>query len=187
MMTRLAPLIGAIQRFGRAEKAVAAVEFALILPFMLMLYLGSIEVSQLISVDRKVASVASTVGDLVARANGRISGNELDDYFQAAGLILRPYPSNDLRQRITLVHVDEDGETEVAWSEGFNGAPNIAAGAGYDLPDEITGIARDNYVVVSEAQMAYQPWVGFVFEDALTMYRQYFHMPRFGEEIELDD
>lgn len=173
-------------RFGRAEKAVAAVEFALILPFMLMLYMGSIEVTQVIIMDRKLAAVTSTVGDLVARSNGEVSETTVDDYFAASGLMLAPYPTTTLKQLVTSVYVDDDGDTSVEWSRAYNGATAKSTGSSYPLPSEITDIATDSYVIVSEAQLPYTPWGGYFFQSSFDLYKQFFHMPRFGEEIELD-
>ena len=48
------------------ERGVSAVEFALLLPLMLTLYLGAVEVSQGIRADRKVTLTARTIVDLVS-------------------------------------------------------------------------------------------------------------------------
>lgn len=188
MSTRLSlrSLYLTLRIFARTNRAVAAVEFALILPFILVLYMGSLEVSQVIVMDRKLATVASTVGDLVARSNGEVSGGTVDDYFTAAQLILKPYPTTSLLQLVTSVHVDGDGNTNVEWSRAYNGATAKTVDTPYDLPEEITDIATDSYVIVSEAQLPYTPWGGYFFDSSFSLYRQYFHLPRFGEEIELD-
>lgn len=178
-------IAGLLRDFIRGTRAVAAVEFALIMPFMLTLYMGSIEVSQLISLDRKLAAVASAVGDLVARSNGEVTTSEVDDYFEVAGLILRPYPTGGMKQLVTLVSIDGDGNTNVEWSRGYNGATAKTVDTPYSLPSEITDIATDSFVVVSEAQIVYQPWGGYFFNSSFNLYKQYFHLPRFGEEIEL--
>ena len=52
-----------LRRFGAAREAVAAVEFALILPVMLTMYVGSIELSQAFSMDQRVITIAGTTGD----------------------------------------------------------------------------------------------------------------------------
>jgi Flp pilus assembly protein TadG len=64
--------------FARSRRGVAAVEFALTLPFMILLMLGSIEVARLITFTRKIELVADTavemlsqtpVGDVLADAD----------------------------------------------------------------------------------------------------------------------
>ena len=60
------------RRIARNNSGVAAVEFAMIVPIMFLLFVGSVEFSQAITVDRRVTQVASSTADLW-RANGRFS------------------------------------------------------------------------------------------------------------------
>ena len=172
-------------RFARAKDAVAAVEFALILPFMLALFAGSIELSDLISVDRRITVISSTVGDLVSRMDGDIYETELNDYFNAAEEIINPYKTTGLKQLITCVKVDAAGSanTTVQWSKASGGATVKTVNSTLVLPTAITLISKNKYVIVSETQYAYKPLMGIVFQNALTMYRQNFHLPRFGDNV----
>ena len=186
-MIRLVPaaLRSLLWRFARAREGAAAVEFALILPFMLLLYAGSIELSDLISVDRRITVISSTVGDLVSRKDGEIYATELNDYFTAAEEIISPYKVAGLEQLITCVKVDAAGTvaTIVQWSKGAGGATVKTTGSILTLPIEITLISKNKYVIVSETQYSYKPLMGIVFQNALTMYRQNFHLPRFGDNV----
>ena len=174
-----------VKNFFFAKEAVAAVEFALIVPGLLVLYMGAIEVSQVVTVDRKMSAVAGAMGDLVARSNDQISLASVNDYFKVSGLIMTPYSDANLKQLVTLVYIDNGGATNVVWSVGYHGATAKAANSAYPLPTEITDIARDMYIVVSEAQLAYTPWGGYVLDTSFNLYKQFFHTPRFGSEIEL--
>lgn len=55
------------RKFSDDNKGIAAIEFALIAPVMIMFYFGLAEVSLLVSADRKTAQAASLVGDLAAQ------------------------------------------------------------------------------------------------------------------------
>jgi Flp pilus assembly protein TadG len=178
-----------IKRFAVAREGVAAVEFALILPVMLLLYAGSIELSDLINVDRRITVISSTVGDLVARMDGDIYETELNDYFNAAEEIINPYATTGLKQLITCVRVDATGTTPTAtvmWSKASGGATVKAANSTLSttvFPSAIREISRGKYVIMSETQYSYKPLMGVVFENARTMYRQNFHLPRFGDNV----
>jgi Flp pilus assembly protein TadG len=173
------------RRFGPAEGAIAATEFALIVPFMLVLYMGSVEISQAVSVDRKVAVVAGGLGDLVARVKEELSTDDLNDYFAAAEGTMQPYDTAALKQAVTAVHVDEFGTTSIEWSYGYNGATAHTIGNSYELPSEITELVSDGYVIVAEAQYQYQPLMGYFFENPFTMYKEFFYLPRHGEFIDV--
>jgi Flp pilus assembly protein TadG len=58
-------------RFAKDSSGAAAVEFAMLLPIMFMLFYGTIEFSQALTVDRRVTQIASATADLVARTRKR--------------------------------------------------------------------------------------------------------------------
>src|SRR5205085_2933884 len=80
-----------ISRFAKDERGVSAVEFAMILPLMLTLYLGGVEVSQGVSIDRKVTLTARTVTDLVSQVSS-IDVTGTSAVLGAAASVLAPYP-----------------------------------------------------------------------------------------------
>ena len=55
-------------RFRKDRRGVAAVEFALIAPAMVLLYCGLVELCQAVIAERKANHVASAIGDLVTQA-----------------------------------------------------------------------------------------------------------------------
>ncbi|QQR36085.1 pilus assembly protein [Devosia oryziradicis] len=172
------------------EAGTAAVEFALVLPVMLMLYIGSVEVTGLISVDRKLQSAAGSLGDLVARSDTTITAATLKDYFKAAGGIMTPNPVAGLRQVVTQVQVLADGTTKVVWSrQSLNGTYSTgphAVNAAFPLPVAMVNIAKGKYVIVAEGYYDYTPLSGFAFNQTVNLYRENYFMPRFGGSITLN-
>ena len=186
-------LLSLFRRFFPAREAVAAVEFALILPVMLTLYLGSMELSSLINVDQRVTTISGTVGDLASRANGTLKLSTLTDYFQASQAIIAPFSTTGLTQTISFVKVDSSGNTTVQWSEGYaNGAittgrpANQAFVAPHVIPPAMIAISKSNWVMVSETNYSYLPLLGLFFKTAVPLYRQAFYLPRFAAAIVLD-
>lgn len=174
----------------RAEGGSAAVEFALILPVMLLVYLGTLEAGTLITMDRKVQSVAGAVGDLVARADEELTASQLQDYFRAASGIMTPYSPASVRQVVTAVEVRADGTTRVVWTRQYqNGVYSSttphAVNATFPLPAEMINIALDRMVIAAEASYSYTPLLGIVIDTPISLYRSSFFMPRFGDDIEL--
>ena len=51
----------------RDQRGVSAVEFAMLLPLMVTLYLGAVEISQGVAIHRKVTLTARTVADLASQ------------------------------------------------------------------------------------------------------------------------
>lgn len=169
--------------FSTEQDGVAAVEFALILPFLLFLFLGSIEASSLITVDRRVTVISGTVGDLVARTDGNLSNTTMTDYFLASQNIIFPYGTTGLEQVVSLISVDASGNTSVVWSCAHNGGTKRTATSSYDLPVKMNELARGGWVVASETAYAYRPVLGIVFTDAINLHRESFYLPRYEEAI----
>lgn len=191
MRTTLHRLLADLRLLRCAEAGTAAVEFALVLPIMLMLYIGFVEVSALISVDRKLQSAAGALGDLVARSDATISAATLTDYFQAASGIMTPHPTDELRQVVTLAEVSADGATaSVEWSRQYlNGAYSsgpYAVNSSFTLPKAMRDIARGKFVVVAEGHYDYPPLYGLAFKQTINLYRENFFVPRFGGNIALN-
>ena len=185
----IARLIAQFQRFAADQRAVAVVEFALIIPVLLVLYLGSIEASSLITVDRRVNVISGTVGDLVARWDPEDGANPipsatLDDYFNASESIIFPYSTTGLTQVVTVIEVAANGTTKVLWSCGYNGGTKRATNSSYTLPTNVNQLARDGWVVASETSYPYEPLLGIVLTETYNLNRASYYLPRFEEEIE---
>lgn len=181
-----------IARFARNERAAAAVEFALILPFLITLYMGSIEASSLFTVDRRVEVIAATMSDLVARWNpneGAIPKSTMQDYFRAAEGIITPYATSGLKQVVTFVTVNAAGTSvKVAWSCAYNGGTALAVNSDFVLGSKMKLLATSNgakagFVIASKTSYSYRPVLGMVFTSALNLENQSLFLPRFGATL----
>jgi Flp pilus assembly protein TadG len=179
-------LRGIIGQFRDDAKGVAAVEFALVVPIMLLLYVGSVEASSVISVDRRVQTVAGAMGDLVSRSNVKIAACDIKDFFQASAGIMAPYSSTPLQQVVSSIFVKADGTTEVQWSVPTGGATALIVGEPYPLPAAMTNISLNAYVIVATASYSYMPITGIVYNQAIQLRRENFYLPRFGGSIVVD-
>ncbi|MBE7734214.1 TadE/TadG family type IV pilus assembly protein [Devosia faecipullorum] len=191
MFARLRRIKQALQGFALAERGVAVIEFALILPIMLLVYLGSVEAGSLISTDRKVQAVAGAIGDLVARADKRLSTAQMQDYFRAASGIMTPYSPDPVLQVVTVIAVDNNGAATVSWSRQsvggvYSGTTPHPPGSAYPLPAEMIAISKGQTVIASEASYSYVPLFGLIFNQPINLYRSSFYQPRFGGTITIN-
>lgn len=139
----------------RRDDGVAMIEFALVLPIMIFIFVGMVEFGEAFTINRKVENAASTVADLVSQ-QGSVSDETLEDIVRVAEQVLLPYRSAPLSLRIISVVADaENRETTVAWSFG-PGAP--AANTAYSLRAGLT--EANSSVIVVEADYDFTPTVG---------------------------
>lgn len=140
------------RRLQRDDRGVSAVEFALIAPVMVLLYLGMVEVSMALSADRKVTNAASALADLVAQ-DDVITDDEMVDILNAGSAIIQPFGDENFAVRITSVSMSLTGEVEVDWSDA-RGMTARAAGSEPTLPGGVLSAGRS--VIWVEVTYAYQ-------------------------------
>lgn len=196
MIGAIRSMILTARRFRKEERAAAAVEFALIVPFLITLYLGSLEAAALFTVDKRVDSISNTVGDLVSQwdpddgdlTTGSSSGT-LSDYLNASTGILAPYSTTGLKIVVSLVQVKNTGVTKVLWSKANSSGTAKTVGNTYtDLASttQMNSVSRGGCVIAAEVSYSYLPVLGQVFKSALSLKHTNYFLPRFGSTKPID-
>lgn len=167
-------------RFRRANRGLAAIEFALIIPVMLATFFGIAEIANYILAARKVANVASSAADLTAQ-DTVIDDGEMADIMGALDVVLRPFDPEEAQIRITSVVADADGDTNVAWSDARNTGA-YAEGTPIDVPD---GIVPDNQgIIMTEVSFTYKTLFGMFLTDGITVSDTFYLKPRRSTTVE---
>ncbi|KMO30821.1 hypothetical protein VP06_20895 [Methylobacterium aquaticum] len=150
----------ASERLGRAQDGVAAVEFAMVLPLLLLLYFGTTDLAGYVSNFRKVTLSARAVADLVAREGGDISTGQFATIIKAGRAVLTPYDGASARIAAKAIGVyDANGRAMVcsyAVDAGNAGAPAPTGPTDVPPVPDAFKSAGARYVVV-ELTMAYRP------------------------------
>jgi Flp pilus assembly protein TadG len=178
------PFLSRLKAFASRKEGVAAVEFAMLLPVLLLLYLGAFEASQALSANRKVEAVADTVGDLVSRST-EMDATRLSNIMSISAAILNPFPGTGLVMTVTTVKVDANGKATVDWSQANTG-PGLRAGSAYTLPTDLQ-VFTDTYLVFSTVSYPYKALFGYggIFSN-IAMGKTYSFRPRKTAEIPYD-
>jgi Flp pilus assembly protein TadG len=166
-----------LARFATNQDGVSAVEFAMLLPLMLTLYLGGVEVSQAVSADRKTMLAAKTVGDLVSQYSC-VKPTDATTIFAVANEVVYPFGSNNLSASVTSVSIDKDSKATVTFSRTASGQGPYANGATVttDIPTQL--LVPNTALVWAEATYTYTPTVGYVITGSLTLREKVFLRPR---------
>jgi len=169
-----------LRGFAADQRGVSAIEFAILLPLMLTLYLGGVEISQAVSADRQNSLVAYTSANLVAQASDITSAN-MTDVFNAASAVAFPFPSSNLAVTVTSVCVDSTGKiATVAWSQTQGGTART--GTVTSLIPSALMIASTS-LIWGESYYAYKPTIGWTITGTLTMKDQFFVSPRLSSSV----
>lgn len=160
---------------GRSSDGVAAIEFAFVLPAMLVMYFGLVAVTVGINTARKITLISRTVSDLTGRAL-TMTDAEVNTVTGAAAAVLSPYTPDGLMISVASVVVrDLSGngtniEAKVCWSTGRQFAssgtatvvpptPSLAQSAVISpIPD---GFRTPNSTfIITKVTQLYRPVVG---------------------------
>jgi Flp pilus assembly protein TadG len=166
-----------LSRFARDRRGVSAVEFALVAPLLIALYLGCVEVSDGVSADRKVTLTASTVANLAGRVT-TITAADMTNILDASSAIIAPYSTSNLAITVSCLDIDKDKNATVKWSAARNGAAR-ATGSSYtfDSANSALDIANSQ-LILAEVTYAYTPIIGYTITGTLTLSDHMFMSPR---------
>lgn len=159
------------------NRGVAAIEFAMIIPLMAMMLVGTNEFSAGVAVDRKVTLMARTLSDLTSQ-NTSVTDTQFTNFFNASKAIMTPYASTPVEGTITELYVNPTTmKARVQWSTG---AHALSAGDIVDIPDALK--IAGTYLILSEVKYKYVPSIAWFINkvDGITLSDISYTRPRQG-------
>jgi TadE-like protein len=180
----------AARRLLRCRSGNIAVEFALALPVLIMLMLAGAELARFVILHQKMDRVATTISDLVSRAE-TINESELQDIFTAASEVAFPFDLTDLGVVIVSSVTNPTGAGPiVAWQRSgggsYSGTSQIGAEGGDATLSGEFEVREGETAIISEVYFDFAPFLSELIVAPQVIYRTAHHRPRLGtlEEIE---
>lgn len=163
----------AAARLIRDSRGVSAVEFAMLAPMMIVLYLGCVEISDGVAAQRKVSLTSAALANLAAQVT-TISNTEMNDIIAASTAIVAPYSSANLKMSVSCLNIDADKNVTVKWSKASGGATPLSGSA--SVPSAL--LIADTELIYAEASYAYTPAIGYTITGTLNLSDQMYMSPR---------
>lgn len=175
-----------LRRLFRDRRGVGAIEFAIVAPVLILLYVGSAEVSVAMSINKKVARASSTIADLISQ-NSCVKTTFLTGMSDVAKAIMSPYNESVPQIKVTEIQIDGSGSATVRWSWDQNGNTPYAAASAVTVPADLivdnTDLVRTELSFVHHIIMPGALDFGY---SSLTMKKTYYLRPRQNGQILLD-
>jgi Flp pilus assembly protein TadG len=168
-----------LSRFAQDRRGVSAVEFAMLLPLMITLYLGTVEVSQGVGIDRKVTLTTRTVADLASQVSS-INNADMTNILNASAAVIVPYDTSKLKATVSAVTIDANSVAKIAWSDTLNGTKR-AVGSTVTLPTAL--VVPNTTLIWSEVSYSYKPTIGYVITGTLNLSDQIWMRPRLSDTV----
>jgi Flp pilus assembly protein TadG len=187
-----------VRKFSTDAGAVAATEFAIVVPFMLLLLVGGVELADGMAMNVKVSATAHSVADMVTQ-NTSLSTAQMQNILTGATTIIAPYPVNNssgnpiLSVTVSEISSDANGNLTLQWSQSYNGT---SFGPGrtnltnppLTVPTSLNGAVgnannpnnQNDQVsfIVGEVSYAYTPNLGYTISGTVNLHDTYWLFPR---------
>jgi Flp pilus assembly protein TadG len=149
-------------------RGIAATEFAVIVPIMLVMFFGTVEFSSGVAVDRKVTLIARTLSDLTSQSIS-VADTDVSNFVAASCAIMTPYSATPTQGTISELYVDPSTlKARVQWSRyaTVNSSCSVTLTTGHTTSSVITIPSQlaigGTYLLFSEISYTYVPTIGYV-------------------------
>ena len=146
-------LLSRLRRLARDRRGTSGIEFALIAPILLMIYLGAFELSVGFNMSQKVSQATGTVADILSQKT-EVTPSELDGMKNVALSIMAPFPVGKYALKVSGIRVTAPGVGTVAWSRDEKGGTPYAVNAIVAVPTDLTVL--NTFVVRAEFSVPYE-------------------------------
>ncbi|MBR1128718.1 TadE/TadG family type IV pilus assembly protein [Bradyrhizobium iriomotense] len=154
-------------------RGLAATEFAVVVPLMLVMFFGTVEFSSAVAIDRKVTLMARTLSDLTSQSTS-VGDTDMTNFFAASTGIMTPYATSPVLATITELYVDPSSlQAHVQWSKGS--VPRTQKSL-VTIPTTLA--IGGTYLIFSEVSYTYTPSVGYALKSAITLSDVAYTRPR---------
>lgn len=176
----LSPLL---KRLRRNRSGVALTEFAIAVPFLMLLYVLAYVLCDEIACSRKVTITARELTDLVTRY-GTMSTATMQMVMADATQVMQPYPATNAGIRISELQITGATSAQVVWSQAQN-ATALTPAASVTVPGGVG--ATGSYVLLGEVTYSYRPPIGLgsLTMQTMTLSDHYYMAPRTAGSIPL--
>lgn len=165
----------------RDRAGASAVEFALILPILLVIYTGAVELLDDIAVNRKVGLIAATVSNIVSQYSSISASSQLADVLNASSAVMLPYTGRPIIT-VSCISVGAQGTATVVWSRSLNGTAR-SAGSVVSIPAALS--TPNTTLILGEASYTYMPILDFIHIGSLTLSATNYVAPRTTNTVNL--
>lgn len=169
-----------LRRFAGDRRGVSAVEFALLAPVMIGLYLGCVEISDGVGASRKVSLTAAALGNLTAQYS-TITAGDMSNILNASSAIIAPYDASKLKITVSCLSVAKNNTVTVKWSVtrngGVGGTPSVPTALTADYTTDKSK-SYPVYFIYTQVAYTYTPTVGYTITGSVNLSDKMYMSPR---------
>jgi Flp pilus assembly protein TadG len=180
-----------LRHFIASTRGLAAIEFAIIMPVLLILFLSSIDAGRVVAIYMKVRSATYTLdtitnicGDVQngGQCQTPITTTGMQQIVAAAATVLSPYSSAPAIITVSQLSINASGQAAVSWSYSLNGTA-LAPGTSVTLPATLataieTSSTFPQYLIFGQVSYQYTPIFTYFVSSSITLSDSLYAAPR---------
>jgi Flp pilus assembly protein TadG len=164
-------------RFLASRGGIAAVEFALVLPVLVLLFLASVDAARAIAIYMKVRAATYTL-DALTNQYQTIQSTDITSIVGATSLVMAPYSTAPAGITVSQISVNSATNATVSWSYSQNGTA-LVKGNTVTVPSGFsTCTSYPCYLIYGQVSYSYTPLFGYFTPSAINMSDSLYVTPR---------
>ena len=172
------------RRFWASTRGVAAIEFAIVMPALLIMLLATFDAGNAIAIYMKVRAATFTLAAITNQYSmlAPIQSTDMQAITGATAAVLAPYSSAPTTVTITQVKQTSSSQATVSWSYSVNGTAYSAGTTWSRIP---SGLSTNNacnsypcYLISAEVAYLYTPSFGYFVLGTLNFSDNLYATPR---------
>ena len=163
------------RRFNSSNSAVSGIEFAMILPILLLLLLGFYDAGTAVAIYTKTRFATSTLAQLNNQYS-TIHDSDMSWILGATSTVLAPYSSTPVVSSVSQIAISATGAATVSWST------TLAAGANFpSLPAALA--IPSSYLIYAQVRYTFTPSFAYFVSGPITLSDSLYVSPRNSASI----
>ena len=182
-------LRAAFSRLLEARQGVAAVEFAMLAPLFIFIYLMAFQMTIGFSTSNRVARAAATIADIATQAE-TTDTDSLTDLYDLSKAIMAPYSTANLQIKVSGITIDANGDATIDWSWKSDNTTPYTEGDSVTVPDDLQ--VASSFLVHAEVKTIYNflffaPYFSSSKASSIDIYKDFYFRQRVGDSVTCSD
>lgn len=182
-------LRAALRRLRGDRAGAGAVEFAILAPILLMLYISAFEITVGMSVAKRASRAAGTIADLVTQQPSMTKAT-LSTMLGVAQSVFAPYTPQNMKLKVSAIKVDSTSVARIYWSWQQDNSRPYVPNATVTLPTDLKN--PNSFLIHAELQLDHQ--LGMFLANTMsyntrtvTIKRDFYFRQRVGDEVSCNE
>jgi len=162
------------RRFAASTRGVAALEFAMVLPVLAVIFLSTFDGGRGLAAYMKVRAATYALAE-ITNQYATIQSSDMTAILGASSVVMAPYNSATPVVTISQIKINSSGVAKIEWSANQGGTARTVNST-VTVPTSLN--VNSSYLIFAEVSYTYTPLFGFFGSSGITLSDNLYVTPR---------